>query len=246
MNANGYRFYEESVNLSFSPRNVSDSQFQKNLSSFKRAKLKLYSCNAFIPGSLKLVGPVVNESAVLGYVDTVLRRCREAGVKIVVLGSGEARRIPAGYDSVKASKEFIALVRKMAGLAAGYGIIIAIENLNHTETNFVLSLQQAIEIVKAVDRPSFRLTADIYHMLMENEPASDIEQAGGLLVHCHIAEKIDRAYPGKTGVDFMPYFKAMKKIGFHGKIMIECRWGNFDQEIGPARNYLLNQLTSAN
>jgi sugar phosphate isomerase/epimerase len=239
---NGYRFIEESIVNSFSPRNVSESQFSKNLEAFNKSKLTLYSCNSFIPGNLKLVGPNVNERAVLGYVDTVFSRCREAGVKLVVLGSGEARRIPEGYDSVKASQEFIVLVRKMANLASAYGIVIAIENLNSKETNFVLSISQAIDIVKAVNRPSFRLTADIYHMLMEDEPADVIEQAGGLLVHCHIAEKTDRAYPGKTGVDFKPYFRAMKKIHFNGKIMIECRWGDFDKEGTIALQYLEKQL----
>lgn len=242
MYAVGYQYLEESVANSFSPRNVNEKQFAENLVRFRNSKLQLYSCNVFIPGTLKLVGPAVNERAVLGFVDTVFSRCKSAGVTLVVLGSGEARRIPLGYDSVKASKEFIMLVRKMAELASGYGITIAIENLNYKETNFVLSIRQAMDIVKAVNHPSFRLTADIYHMLMENEPPEVLAQTGSLLVHCHIAEKIDRAYPGKTGVDFRPYFKAMKKVNYHGKIMIECRWDDFDKEAGRARRYLLQQL----
>ena len=241
----GYRYIEESITNSFSPRNVSEQQFQKNLELFNKSKVRLYSCNVFIPGSLKLVGPAVNDIAVLGYVDTVLGRCKRAGVSLVVLGSGEARRIPAGYDSIQAAKEFIILVRKMADLASAYGIVIAIENLNYTETNFILSLSQAIDIVKAVNRSSFKLTVDIYHMLMEDEPADVIEQTGGLLVHCHIAEKTDRAYPGKTGVDFRPYFRSMKKVNFKGKIMIECRWGDFDKEAASARQYLLQQWAEA-
>ena len=241
--ASGYRFIEESVSNSFSPRNISEAQFSENLKLFNQSKLNVYSCNVFIPGYLKLTGPAVNERAVMGYVDTVLRRCRDAGVQIVVLGSGEARRIPAGYDSVRASREFIVLVRKMADLASAYGIIIAIENLNHKETNFVLSVSQAIDIVKAVNRPSFRLTVDIYHMLVEDEPADVIEHAKGLLVHCHIAEKTDRAYPGKTGADFRPYFKVMRKIGFRGKIMIESKWWDFDKEAPKALKYLQRQLS---
>jgi sugar phosphate isomerase/epimerase len=130
----------------------------------------------------------------------------------------------------------------MADLASAYGIIIAIENLNHKETNFVLSVSQAIDIVKAVNRHSFRLTADIYHMLVEDEPADIIEHASGLLVHCHIAEETNRAYPGKTGVDFRPYFKAMKKIDYRGKIMIESQWWDFDKEAAGALQYLKKQL----
>ncbi len=86
MYASGYRYIEESVNNSFSPRNVSEAQFTENLKRFRQSRVNLYSCNVFVPGSLKLVGPAVNEPAVLGYVDTVLRRCREAGVQVVVSG----------------------------------------------------------------------------------------------------------------------------------------------------------------
>jgi sugar phosphate isomerase/epimerase len=241
--ANGIRVIEESVNNTFSPRRVNEQQFAENLNKIRAAKVRVVAANVFFPGEIKLVGPAVDEKLVLGYVDTVMRRCKEADVKIIVLGSGGSRKLPDGYDSVKASKEFISLVRKMAKVAKKYDRIIAIENLNHTETNFVLTLAEAIKYVRAVNHPNFRLTADIYHMLMENEPGAVIEQAKGLLVHAHIAEKEERAYPGKRGVDFTPYFSAMKKIGYTGKIMMECRFTDFDKQVGPAKTYLDGQLT---
>jgi sugar phosphate isomerase/epimerase len=244
LTANGISVIEESVNNTFSPRRVTEAQFLENLKKIRSAKVKVAAANVFFPGDIKLVGPAVDERVVLGYVDTVMRRCKEAGVKIIVLGSGGSRKLPDGYDSVKASKEFIALVRKMAEVAEKYDRVIAIENLNHTETNFVLTLAEAIRYVKAVDHPNFLLTADIYHMLMENEPGTVIEQAKGLLVHAHIAEKEERAYPGKRGVDFTPYFAAMKKIGYQGKIMMECRFTDFDNQVGPAKAYLDAQLAT--
>lgn len=244
--AAGIRVLEESVGNTFSPRKVSDEQFLQNLERIKKAKVKVVAANSFLPGNLKLVGDAIDEKAILGYVDTVMRRCKDAGVGIIVLGSGESRKIPPGYDSIKASKQFISIVRKMAKVAAKYDRIIAIENLNSTETNFVLSLHEALQYVKAVNHPNFRLTADIYHMLMENEPASSILEAKGYLVHAHIAEKIERAYPGKRNVDFKPYFAAMKKIGYTGAINMECRWTNFDQEVGGAKKYLDNQLEMVN
>jgi sugar phosphate isomerase/epimerase len=245
VSAAGIRYIEENVVNSFSPRKVNEEQFTENLAKFKSAKVKLGAVNVFFPGDIKLVGDQLNEPLVLGYVDTVMRRCKQAGVRIIVLGSGGSRRLPPGYDSVRASKQFIDIVRKMARVAAKYKRIIAIENLNYTETNFVLSLSQAIQYVKAVDHPNFRLTADIYHMLMENEPAEVIDQAKGILVHVHIAEKEERAYPGKRGVDFVPYFKAMNRIGYKGKIMMEARFKNFDKEVAMGKAYLDKQLALA-
>jgi sugar phosphate isomerase/epimerase len=243
MYASGIRYIEESVGNTFSPRKVSEEQFQEKLKRIQQAKVKVVAANSFLPGTLKLVGDDINEKAILGYVDTVMRRCKQAGVEIIVLGSGEARKLPPGYDSVKASKQFISIVRKMAKVAAKYDRTIAIENLNSTETNFVLSLAEALRYVKAVNHPNFRLTADIYHMLMENESAESILAAKGYLVHSHIAEKIERAYPGKRNVDFRPYFAAMKQIGYTGVITMECRWWNFDQELAPAKAYLDKQIS---
>jgi sugar phosphate isomerase/epimerase len=245
MTANGISVIEESVNNSFSPRRVTEEQFRENMKKIKAARVKVVAANVFFPGEIKLLGPSLDEKIVLGYVDTVMRRCKEAGVRIIVLGSGNSRKLPAGYDSVKASLEFIDIVRKMAEVAGKYDRIIAIENLNSTETNFVLTLREALRYVKAVDHPNFRLTADIYHMLMENEPGSVIEEAKGYLVHAHIAEKIERAYPGKRGEDFRPYFAAMKKIGYRGAVTMECRWTKMEDEVGGAKKYLDKQLLDA-
>ncbi|MFN5649342.1 MAG: hypothetical protein ACK458_17645, partial [Sphingobacteriales bacterium] len=120
LSANHVLRLEESVSNTFNPRNVSEEKFQQILQKVKSARTQVLTANVFIPGSIKLVGPALNESLVLGYVDTVMKRASMAGLKIIVLGSGEARRIPAGFDSVQASKQFISIARKMADVAAKY------------------------------------------------------------------------------------------------------------------------------
>ncbi len=238
----GYRYIEESAQRRFSPRSVTEEKFQQDLPALRNTQCRVVACNLFVPGHIKLIGPDMDEKVVLGYVDTVARRCNEAGVEVIVLGSGQARKLPNGYDYTKAKSEFIALARKMAAVAQQHNIVIAIENLNRSEVNFVNTLAEALEIVRAVDHPNFRLTADIYHMLKEDEPPAAIEAAGNLLVHCHIAEEQERAYPGKRGEEFRPYFRALKKIKFTGKITMECGWKNIDAECGPALKYLQQQL----
>jgi len=241
----GITYTEEGITNTFSPRKVSEEKFRANLERIRNARVKVPVANVFFPGEIRLVGPDVNEKMVLGYVDTVMRRCREAGVGIIVLGSGGSRKLPDNYDSTKAAHEFQGLVRKIADVARKYDRIIAMENLNHTETNFVLTLEEAVRYAKSVDHPNFRLTADIYHMLMENEGAASIEAAGDLLVHVHIAEKEERAYPGKRSTDFTPYFTALKKIGYQGRISMESRWWDIANELAPAKAYLENQLRRA-
>jgi sugar phosphate isomerase/epimerase len=102
-----------------------------------------------------------------------------------------------------------------------------------------------LSIAKEINRPGFKVTADIYHMLREDESPQSIKAAGSWLVHCHIAEEKDRAYPGKYGEDFKPYFAALKEIGFTGKIMMECSWKDLTIEAPIALQYLQTQLNDA-
>ena len=241
----GYRFLEESIGRSFSPLTLDWNVFQQRLVRLNGTRCKVYACNLFVPGKLKLVGPEHDQQAVLNYVDTVMRRCKLAGVKVVVLGSGEARRVPPGFDSAAARRQFIEVAGKMAVLAEKQGIVIAMENLNRAETNFGNSLLDILAMAKEINRPGFKVTADIYHMLREDESPASIREAGSWLVHCHIAEEKNRAFPGKFGEDFKPYFKALKDIGFTGKIMMECGWKDLQHEAPVALQYLQGQLNES-
>ncbi len=242
LHASGYRSLVVSIATYFSPKNVSDKKFQEILQLFKKSRMSLYACNIFIPADLKLVGPDVDEVSILTYTNIVFQRCQAAGVKMIIWGSGGARRVPDGFDKVKASEQFISIARKVASLAARYKIVLALENLNSTETNFITTLEEAFEIVRKVNNPNLRLCADVYHMLKENEPPAVIEKAGNYIVHCDLAEKEKRAPPGTKGDDFRRYLKALRKIRFKGMIMLECQWENLSTQAGPANQYLQKQI----
>ena len=242
LQASGYHYLSESIAKCFSPKNVSDQQFLEKLQVIKKLKTKLVACNLFIPGELKLVGPDVNEASILSFVEVVFQRSRSAGLKLIIWGSGGARRVPDGFDPAKAKEQFIAIARTVSALAKKYDIVLALESINHTETNFINTLEEAYETVRKVDHPNFRLSADIYHMLKENEPPAVIEKTGAYLVHCEIAEKENRTPPGTKGDDFRGYLKALKKIHYKGKIVIECRWENLALQAAPAKRYLQQQI----
>lgn len=244
LHAAGFVYIEETVRKILSP-SVTEPQFRQQVALLRQSRCKIETCNLFIPAEIKIVGPAVQEERVLGYVDTVMQRAKAAGIRLIVLGSGGARKLPEGITPAAAKPAFIALCRKMAQIAARYDCTIAMENLNSTETNFINTLQEANEVVNAIGHPHFKLTADIYHMLKEGESAASIEKAGANLVHCHIAEREKRTAPGVAGDDFRPYFAALKKIGFTGRIMVESRWGDMAAECRPAIAYLQQQLAAA-
>jgi sugar phosphate isomerase/epimerase len=239
--ASGFRVLGESVGRMLSP-SLTEDQFLQNLERIKNAKCKVFLCNIFFPGSIKIAGPEVDENRVLSYADTVFSRAKKAGIRMIILGSGGARRIPEGYDTVRAYADFTRLCRKLAVLAGQYDITIALESLQAAETNFLVSLNSAADIVRTVDHTNFKLNADIFHMMRGNESPQSIVDAADILVYCEIAEKERRSLPGVKGDDFKPWLRALRKAGYKGYIFIEGNTSEPDIEMPIAFKYLTKQL----
>ena len=132
----------------------------------------------------------------------------------------------------------------MGPIARKYGVTVAIENLQKSETNFINTVGEAFDVAKEVNDPNIRLLADIFHMLREKEGPEALVNAGDYIVHCHIAEIKDRTAPGMAGDDFRPYFATLKKIGYQGGISIEGQWKN--EDLPRAASTLRNQWKETN
>ncbi|GAB3641030.1 sugar phosphate isomerase/epimerase family protein [Spirosoma arcticum] len=237
----GYSFVEESVGKFLIP-DAGDEQYAKNRLALKAETVPVRSYIYFFPGNLKSVGPDLHHEAILQRADLALRRAKECGSQNIVFGSGGSRAIPDGFDRAKAKAQHIELCQKMAPLAEKHGVTLAVEPLNRSETNFINSLAEGVEIIQAVNNPWFKLQCDIYHMLKDDESPDEIVKYGDYITHCHIAEKRNRTAPGVEGDDFKPYFRALKKIKYQGGLSLECRWKDFDQEITRGIEVVKKQL----
>jgi sugar phosphate isomerase/epimerase len=240
----GYQYLLESTRRILSPRNVTDQQFNALLPTINNLDVPLYGCNLFIPGDLKVVGPDVDEQAVLAYVEPVLQRAQKAGLTLITWGSGGSRSVPEDFSRLTATAQFIHMARQVAEVASKYDIILALENLNSTECNFITTLSEAMAVVKAVDHKNLRLCVDVYHMLKENEPPSAIAGSKGYAVYCEVAEKEARTPPGVRGDDFTPYIIALKEEGYSGNIVIEARWDDLAKQGPTAYRTLRQQIDS--
>ena len=239
--ASGFHMLGESVGRMLSP-SLTEEQFAQNIERIKKARCKVALCNIFFPGKMKIAGPEVDEQQVLTYAEAVLSRAQKAGVPWIVLGSGGSRRLPDGYDQKKATDDFVLLCRKLAITAEKYKVMIVLESLETVETNFLLTLTSAAEVVRAVNHPNFKLNADIFHMLRESESPQSIIDARDVLVYCEIAEKEKRSLPGVQGDDFKPYLRALKKANYKGDIFIEGNTKNPNTEIPQSFIYLKKQV----
>jgi sugar phosphate isomerase/epimerase len=239
----GYSYIEESVQGFLVPLEA-DSVFNEKLELMKKSKLPIPAMNNFIPGKLKSVGPDAVHEEIMKYAETAFRRAKTVGVKHIVFGSGGSRRIPDGYPVETAREQFISLCKKISPVAEKFDVVIVLEPLNKKECNFINTVADGGEIVKAVNHKNFRLLADIYHMLRENESPDDIIKYGDLIRHTHIAENTGREAPGSNNEDFTSYFKALKQINYKGLMSVECNWKNLAEQAAPALKVLRTQIAS--
>lgn len=237
----GYSYVEETVGHFLMPLK-SDEEFAIMLQKAETSPLKVKACNSFIPGNMKSVGPDAVHQKILKYMETAFRRAQKAGIEYIVFGSGVSRNIPDDFPREDARIQFIGLCKSMAEIASKYNVVVVLEPLNVTECNFINSVAEGGEIVREVDHPNFRLLADIYHMLMENESPENILKYGVFIKHIHIAEKKDRAAPGTNHEDFTSYFEALKKISYKGSISVECRWEDMETQARMAINSIIDQI----
>lgn len=228
----GYDFWEWGAGSAFDP-SKDDAWWRNQKDEIAKRPLPLRSCNGFIPGKFRLTGPKANPAPALDYAEKILRRADEVGVQTIVLGSGGARNLPKDWVKSdpaaveKGTRQFTefcaALAKRVADLKT---VQVVIEPLRPKESNLVNFVWQGQKIVEEVDSPRIRLLADIFHMIEGGERGESIAKAGALLKHCHIATKGSRQYPGANDTDvFLPYFAALKGIGYTGGVSCECGWG---------------------
>jgi sugar phosphate isomerase/epimerase len=216
----GYDFAEWAVGSLLKPRETEEA-FQSALKEARAARLPYPVLNCFVPGDLKITGPAVNPDELRRYVTTAFRRAEQANVQVIVFGSGGARRIPDGFDAATAHRQIVEFCTLFAPIAQRHGVTVVAEPLNLQECNVMNTVRECAALVREVAHPAFRLLVDAYHLMRDGDSYDDIVTYGGLLAHVHLATIPKRLAPGAEPCDLGPFFAALKKAGYKGRVSIE-------------------------
>ena len=237
LQAAGVDFVEENVQSFLQPEHPDFS--------IQPAALPVRVANCFLPAALKCVGPAVDLPRLVRYADNAFQRAHQAGIEIIVFGSGGARQLPDAFTKSKAEEQFVTMLREIGPLASQHGVMLVIEPLNRGECNFINSVPEAAALVAACNQPNVQVLADFYHMLRDGQTPDDIRRHGLRLRHVHIAERAQRTAPGVAGDDFRPFLKALAQVNYQGAISIEANWGDLSVEAGRAVVELRRQINAA-
>ncbi len=220
----GYDFAELTVGAVVQ---LSEADFERFVRLLRQRGIVIPVFNSFIPASLKLTGPEAAEpSAVRAYVELAMQRVRAAGGEVIVFGSGAARTVPAPYTTEQGMEQIRQFLVMCGELAETYGITIAIEPLNRSESNAINKVAEALELAETLRLPRIRVLADAYHMHLEEEGQDIIGAAVSkdMLAHVHYAE-FDRSFPkgeAAGGVDIAALLGRLRDSGYDGRVSAEC------------------------
>jgi D-psicose/D-tagatose/L-ribulose 3-epimerase len=112
--------------------------------------------------------------------------------------------------------------RAAAGIAAGAGLVLAIEPLNRFECYFLNTMAETRAYVQRVGHPAFGALYDTFHAnIEEQDPVGVIGRTADVIRHVHVSEN-DRGTPGKGHVPWNATFKALRGAGYDGWLTIEA------------------------
>ncbi|MEI7728043.1 MAG: sugar phosphate isomerase/epimerase [Verrucomicrobiota bacterium] len=101
------------------------------------------------------------------------------------------------------------------------GKVICMEPLNRFETDFINTVDQALQMVKDVGSPALKLHLDTFHMNIEEKCQGEaIRKAGKHLGHIHACGS-DRGTPGNDHICWDCIAKALKAVKYDGDVVIE-------------------------
>ncbi|MBR4518850.1 MAG: sugar phosphate isomerase/epimerase [Victivallales bacterium] len=219
--AAGFKYVDPHFGSGLSKYNT-EEEFQALGETLKRTGLTIWGSAGLFPKTLHLVGPDANLEEAIDFIHVGMKRAEAYGTKVVVFGSGDARRIPVDFDPREAYAQLVALGKAIAPIAQEHGVKIAVENLNCNETNTFTSLASTLKYVQDVGHPAFQLLIDIFHFQRSDRDLLGLANAGPHLIHAHIATYDNRRVPGVEECDFSANLHELKRIGYEGAITIEA------------------------
>ena len=102
------------------------------------------------PARVRLTGPDERDEAVRAYLHTALERMRALNARKVVLGSSGARNLPEGMTHAEGVKQLSRVVGEViAPMLDEYEIQLVMEPIGRGEANFIRTLPEGMEIVRA-------------------------------------------------------------------------------------------------
>ncbi len=210
-----------------SPLDASDEALKEYRAFWENHGIKIIGMQSLIYGrpDLLLFGDRAVRDQMADYLRAVLKLAGKLGARPLVFGSPKNRLkgdLPAA-EAMDIAAEFFST---LAETAAQENVILCIEpNPPEYGCDFVTNTAAALDLIRAVNHPHFRLHLDAAIMTMNDEAVeAALENAAEYLAHFHVSEP-QLGVVGNGAVDHARFAAALRKIGYQGWVAVEMRSG---------------------
>lgn len=173
----------------------------------------------------------------LNYIEDSIRIASEMGSPLfggpLYSAVGKLRSISS--DQKKQEMEWcVENLTKASKTASEYGITLGLEPLNRFESDMVNTVDQALEILKAVNSPQLKIQLDTFHNNIEEKNIADSIRKVGKDLLCHVqGNESDRGTPGTGNLAWEEINLALREIDYQGAVVIET-FGAVSKEMAKA------------
>ncbi len=112
---------------------------------------------------------------------------------------------------------------KLDSVAGENGVYLYLEPLNRYQDHMLNTASDAVSIIDEGKFKNVKMTFDFYHMSIEEDDMTQtLISCKDYIGHVHVAEN-HRYQPGTGAIDFRKHFDTLKRIGYDGAVVVECR-----------------------
>jgi len=158
--------------------------------------------------------------------------CADFGGELMVFGSPLQRSLETGMTRAQADSHAAEVFGAVLPAFADRGVCICLEPLSTQDTDFVNTCAEAMEIIKTVDQPNFKLHQDVKAMLVAetDDIPTLIERHAEHLGHFHVNDG-NLLGPGMGATNFTPIFETLLKVNYQDWVSVEV----FDYKPGAEK-----------
>jgi len=162
------------------------------------------------------------EEVLLEYLSRIVRTANLLGIDNLVFGSPN-NRIIKDYRANNASQA-LSFFKKLAHLAKENKVTICLEATpKEYGCDFITNTFDAIEFIKKIDHPNFKLNLDTGTIMMNNEDIEKlIQQAKDLIGHVHVSAPYVGEITGGVGV-YTKVYESIRSLHYNGFVSLEMK-----------------------
>ena len=159
------------------------------------------------------------------YLEEACQKTAELGIRAVILGNGKARSMLSKTDCQR-EDIFLETLKLMAEVAADNRQELFLEPLGPRYSNYINTVEQAVQIIQKVGKDNIFTMADLRHMVGSKDTFDSIERYLPYIHHLHIDYPLsypERLYPTiEDDYDYSWFLDAIKKSGYTGTLTVEA------------------------